>query len=343
MGTKMAPSYANLFMAELEEKLLANYPIKPILWKRYIDDILCIWPGPPSELDRFMKYLKPIPSHNKIHPRKFYTQCGFPRLNHLQSLRHTTSLILDIAPFFKSTNKFQYLEYSSAHPIGTFTSLTKGELTRLLRACSDRETYKKVSDKLLLALTERGYPNHLLRKTLDEVPFENGTKILEKVKDDKQTYDTVKYSPDLDVDSIRTVLKTKDHEKGRVPNPCLSLSRRDNIAKRLVRAKLKECPDPPKSTNPMTIKITKPGSGNSMPCGNPGCKCCTSISKKCRVTSTHNNKTYPTQRFTCCATRNIIYLIECTRCTKGNQYIGHTTTPLRTQLPKHISESTIKV
>ena len=84
MGTKMAPSYANLFMAELEEILLANYPIKPILWKRYIDDILCIWPGPPSELDRFMKYLKPIPSHDKIHPRKFYTQCGFPRLNHLQ-------------------------------------------------------------------------------------------------------------------------------------------------------------------------------------------------------------------------------------------------------------------
>ena len=195
MGTKMAPSYANLFMAELEEKLLANYPIKPILWKRYIDDILCIWPGPPSELDRFMKYLNQshptIKFTHEIHPRKFYTQCGFPRLNHLQSLRYTTSLILDIAQFFKSTNKFQYLEYSSAHPIGTFTSLTtedcrlvgtnlrrefaharnfqfkiptksermrgfssqicanqpanlcKGELTRLLRACSDQETYKK--------------------------------------------------------------------------------------------------------------------------------------------------------------------------------------------------------
>jgi len=29
MGTKMAPSYANIFMAELEEKLLNKYPIKP--------------------------------------------------------------------------------------------------------------------------------------------------------------------------------------------------------------------------------------------------------------------------------------------------------------------------
>ena len=39
MGTKM---YANIFMAELEEKLLADYPIKPLLWKRYTDDILCL-------------------------------------------------------------------------------------------------------------------------------------------------------------------------------------------------------------------------------------------------------------------------------------------------------------
>ena len=37
MGTKMAPSYDNIFMAESEGKLLANYPIKPSLWKRYID------------------------------------------------------------------------------------------------------------------------------------------------------------------------------------------------------------------------------------------------------------------------------------------------------------------
>lgn len=37
-----------LFMADLEEKLLENSTVDPILWKRYIDDILCIWPGPPT-------------------------------------------------------------------------------------------------------------------------------------------------------------------------------------------------------------------------------------------------------------------------------------------------------
>ena len=45
MGTRTAPSYANLFMANLEEQLLSKYPTKPLLWLRYIDDILVVWDG----------------------------------------------------------------------------------------------------------------------------------------------------------------------------------------------------------------------------------------------------------------------------------------------------------
>ena len=37
MGTKMAPAYANIFMAELEESLLQNYHTQPVIWKRYIE------------------------------------------------------------------------------------------------------------------------------------------------------------------------------------------------------------------------------------------------------------------------------------------------------------------
>ena len=40
MGTKMAPSYANLFMDRFERAFLAQEPILPLVWKRYIDDIL---------------------------------------------------------------------------------------------------------------------------------------------------------------------------------------------------------------------------------------------------------------------------------------------------------------
>ena len=342
MGTKMAPSYANIFMAELEEELLANYPINPLLWKRYIDDILCIWPGPLSELNQFIQYL------NQSHPTIKFTHesstysVNFLDLTIYKGTRHATSLILDLKPYFKDTNKFQYLEYNSSHPRGTFASLVKGELTRLLRSCSNEETYDMVSDKILKTLKARGYPNHLLQKTLQQVPFQHREKLLKTMKENKQTYDTffkVSYTSKLDTRSLRKILRPNDHEIGKVPNPCLSLSKTDNIAKTLVRAKLKQYPDPPISTDPITIKVTKPDTNNSIPCKSIGCECCTIISRKCRVTSTHNKKTYPTQPYTCCATRNVIYIIECIKCNKGNQYIGHTTKPLRNRLTEHKSDN----
>ncbi len=42
MGTKVAPSYANIFMGELEAELLSESSPAPIIWKRYIDDIFLV-------------------------------------------------------------------------------------------------------------------------------------------------------------------------------------------------------------------------------------------------------------------------------------------------------------
>ena len=43
IGTKFAPPYNILFMAELEEEILEKVEFKPYLWWRYIDDIFFLW------------------------------------------------------------------------------------------------------------------------------------------------------------------------------------------------------------------------------------------------------------------------------------------------------------
>ena len=42
-GTKLASSYANVFMSNLEDKYVYPYIDQPLLWKRFIDDIFPIW------------------------------------------------------------------------------------------------------------------------------------------------------------------------------------------------------------------------------------------------------------------------------------------------------------
>ena len=43
MGTKIAPAYAIIFMVSAENSFLSFFPLKPTVYRRYIDDIFMIW------------------------------------------------------------------------------------------------------------------------------------------------------------------------------------------------------------------------------------------------------------------------------------------------------------
>ena len=58
MGTKLAPSYANIFMSNFEEKYIYTYPnYKGVVWLRFLDDIFCIWSGDDESIDTFIEYM----------------------------------------------------------------------------------------------------------------------------------------------------------------------------------------------------------------------------------------------------------------------------------------------
>ncbi len=346
MGTKMAPAYANIFMAELEEKLLNDYTKKPILWKRYIDDILCIWPGPPSEIQTFINYLNSAHDTIKFTHECSDTQVDFLDITIYKGNRFRNTEILDIKPFFKKTNKFQYLEYSSSHPKQTFRSLIKGELTRLLRACSDAKAYHEVSQKLYKAFKDRGYPPWLIRQVQTTVPYAKRphtlTHSIEKEKD-YETFLSIEYTPDLDVKKIKSILKPLPNEEEHILKPCLSLRKTNNLRKSLVRAKLRNCSDPPQLNDTMYIPVTQDLLGNSAGCATPGCKCCKAMSRQTRVISSHNGRSFSTPKHTNCRTKNVVYLIECSKCTKHNQYVGQTQRCMNVRLGGHRAASRLKI
>ncbi len=345
MGTKMAPAYANIFMAELEESLLQNYHTQPVIWKRYIDDIFCIWPGDQDNLKEFIDYI------NSSHPTIKFTYESSPHTVDFLDLtvykgdRYHSTGLLDIKPFFKKTNKFQYLHYTSAHPKKTFRSLVKGELTRLLRACSDEDTYNNIVHKLTTVFSDRNYPSRILRDTIQSVPYNCRQDILSQKDKEPSPYDTflvLPYTKDLDLKTIKSNLKLTETESETVPKPCLSLTKTKNIAKHLVRAKLKDCTDPQQSTDPIRIPLTANLDGHSAGCAIPGCKCCAVMSRKIKIQSSYNHKSYGTAKHSNCSTRNVIYLMECKKCTKGNQYVGQTKRSLSQRLAGHRAAYKVK-
>ena len=53
IGTKFAPSHANLCMAGLENKIFSDTNIQSLPCLRYLDDIFCIWTDGLEKLKEF--------------------------------------------------------------------------------------------------------------------------------------------------------------------------------------------------------------------------------------------------------------------------------------------------
>ena len=79
MGTRCAPNFAIIFMAELEEQYLTSQTLTPKIWKRYIDDIFMVWSRGHEALNKFIKDLNNF--HDTIKFTVEINEYGLPFLD----------------------------------------------------------------------------------------------------------------------------------------------------------------------------------------------------------------------------------------------------------------------
>ena len=180
MGTKMVVAFANLFMAEIETKMLNQSRIKPREWKRYIDNVFSLWDASRQDIDLF------IEQANTFHPTiKFTAEISEKEITFLDTVvykgeRFQNEAILDVKTHYKPTETFQYTHYSSCHPPGVKRGFIKGEAIRLLRTNSSEKNFQEAMCNFKTRLEARGYPKSLIEKTVSEVSFAERQSALKK-------------------------------------------------------------------------------------------------------------------------------------------------------------------
>ena len=324
MGTKMAPSYANIFMGKLERNLLQQAPVKPLSWLRFIDDIEMKWVNSRSSLDNFIELANAF--HTSI---KFTVDISASNNIFLD----TTSKIVDGKVEFslhtKPTDSHLYLMPSSCHPPHTFKGVPKGLATRIRRICSSPMLYQEQSLRLKTHLCKRGYEAHKVQAAINEVSNQDRQSLLqykERSSGDRVPMITTYHSVLKDLNTILKkhipILYANKRMADVFKEPPMAAFRRPrNLKDMVVRTKLK---------NPLP-------NGGFKTCSDKRCLMCKHTSSTNSFESPVTGRSYRILGETSCRSDNCIYLISCKICQK--QYVGETG-DIRRRINNH--RSTIK-
>ena len=158
IGTKFAPAYANLFMIQLEERLLDASADKPLVWMRFIDDVFFIWMHGEEKLKSFINLLNS--SHETIKFTREQSRDSISFLDVKVTVGEGGVLSTDL--FCKPTDTHKYLHKKSCHPWHTKKAIPYGQALRLRRICSEDRQFQDRVGELAGWLKDRGYKESLV-------------------------------------------------------------------------------------------------------------------------------------------------------------------------------------
>ena len=240
MGAAFSPTIANIFMSVFIRKFLNTQKIKPLLIKRYIDDILFIWTNSLEELIEFLSDL------NKFHPSIHFTHqysstsIDFLEITIFKGTGFDYTNLLDIKTYKKSHNLYQYLHYTSEHPRSVFKGLIRGECIRYLRTNTLECNFNTIIAMFKIRLHQRGYPNKLVDKYTSIIKFSQRQQFLQ-VAHPRTVTKTPLFSclPPPQFNQLKVIILSQYSELQRiVSRPKFIHSRHKTLGQELIKAEV---------------------------------------------------------------------------------------------------------
>ncbi|CAJ0931895.1 unnamed protein product [Ranitomeya imitator] len=308
MGSNVAPTYANIYMAVLEDVFVysSNLWRHVRAWWRYIDDIFVVWEGTSLELETFHGFL------NQIYPELQFTLTqSTTQIQFLDTLVYKAGSRLETDIFIKTTDRNGLLAFDSNHPRRMVGSLPWSQLLRVRRIVSDEERIDLRLSEMCNKFIARGYPPREVIKYKNKAYNCSRASIRNKTRVGS-IVDRIPFVSTYNSASSRVGNILRRHwpllQRGlpSVSNfeapPMMSFRRGRNLRDKLVKSDIGTS----KKSIQSTLSTVKNG---NFPC--LGCSCCNNMLKGEFFHHPHTGKKiFLKERYTCTSSF-VVYMIVC--------------------------------
>lgn len=341
MGTKVAPNYATLTVGykeirlykEIEEERgieMAVY-IKDNL-KRFLDDIFTPW------LKRFGSKNYLLDKLNSLDENLVFelesSPDSIPFLDtqvYLEDGRVNTDI------YYKSTDAHNYLRFDSCHPKHTKVNIPFSQAQRICKIVSDQRRRDVRLEELKRHLLAQKYPITVITKGIDRAKLVPREELLKRRPKEQKRIIPFSRTYNPNNENVNSVIKDS-----------LKLLKASGPMKELLESQrvvncYKSAPSLGRilvSSKFSTREITHKG---VVKCGGKTCGCCAHIvvTKKVKF---ENDFEFEIRNDMDCDSKNVIYVIKCSGCTKT--YIGQTGDKLRNRVRvhrQHVNDSRYRI
>lgn len=205
MGSPVSAVVANLYMEHFETLALSSAPVRPRIWKRYVDDVLSIQKKG-DDVDRLCDHL------NSVRPSiQFTTELekdgALPFLD--TTLRRKEDGHLDITVYRKPTHTDRYLNFNSHHPTRVKRGLVRCLYDRAREVTQSADNLKKEEDHLMEVLRNNGYPKQFIHRSSfpTQAPNPDAESLTEDTADDRKPLVMLPYVANMSEDIKRVCEK----------------------------------------------------------------------------------------------------------------------------------------
>ena len=320
MGTKMAPQYVNLVMADLEEKILDKFPNKPIIYLRYIDDIFLIWTHGEESLKQVYS------AFNSENPSiKLTMDYSMEHIHFLDSTVIIQNGHINTSIYKKPTDTYTYLHPTSSHSPHITKSIVFSQALRYCRLCSEPRDRNMQLEKLSSTFYALDYDAEMINRSINK--YHNQQISHQQIF--QQTKNPILSSNTPEQNDRPRILTTHNKHLNRLKTIAKDLQpileNDPALKKSFSSVPMITYRQPPNLKHILTssqFRINNDLIIGTQPCQQPRCKLCPHINTNDRLTGPNGYTYHITDSFSCTST-NIIYVITCTQCPKA-VYIGET-------------------